>query len=103
VADVGPVGYVDYHRSADLIRNCEMVVVITMSRVVQSEVCTAIRALLASIPPCTASIPQRADYQIRKAEVFDLLAATDPCLATQAGEAAARARHEAHALASYHY
>ncbi len=76
---------------------------IAMSRVVQSEVCTAIRALLASIPPFAASIPQRVDYQVRKAEVLDLVAATDPCLAIQAGELAARARQEANALAAYEY
>jgi hypothetical protein len=96
------VGDLDHRRSADLIRSGDMVVVITMSRVVQSEVCIAIRALLASIPPCTAPRPQRAEYQIRKAEVFDLIAVTDPCLALQAGELAARARHEAHALATDH-
>lgn len=75
---------------------------ITMSRVVQTEVCTAIRALLASVPPFMASIQQHADYQIRKAEVLDLLAATDPCLAVQAGNLAARARQEAHTIAALH-
>lgn len=68
------------------------------SRVVQSEIGTAIRALLASIPSSTASIYQCADYQTRKAEVLDFIAATDPCLAAQAGELAVRARQEAHAL-----
>jgi hypothetical protein len=97
------MGDVDHRRSPRPVRNCDMGVVITMSRVVQSEVCTAIRTLLASIPPYTASMQQCIDYQIRKAEVFDLLAATDPCLSIQAGEAAARARHEAHALASHQH
>lgn len=68
------------------------------SRPVQLEVCAAIRALLASVPPFSASIQQRADYLVRKAEVLELIAATDPCLAAQAGQLADRARQQAHAL-----
>lgn len=70
-----------------------------LSRSVQSEVCAAVRGLLSSVPPYGASSQQRADYQTRKAEVLDLIAAVDPSLAAQAGVLAARARHEARVAA----
>lgn len=68
------------------------------SRVVQAEVCIAIRALLAEVPSLTASTEARAAFQLRKAEVLDLLAATDPVVAAEARALAARARHEARAI-----
>lgn len=92
------VGIADHHPSAGGAGHYDVVVVIVMSRAIQSEVCAAIRALLAWVPPSTAPVQQRADYQIRKAEVFDLIAATDACLAIQAGQLADRARQLAHTL-----
>lgn len=70
-----------------------------MSRWVQLEVSAAVRALMASIPPHESSVQQRADYHVRKAEVLDLIAATNPAWAAQATALAARARHEARAIA----
>lgn len=101
-ADVA-VGDVDHHGSAGRPRSLVLVSVIAMSRVIQLEVCTAIRALWASVPPFMAPIQQHADYQIRKAELLDLVAATDPCLYAQASELAVRARQEAHAIAALHH
>jgi DTW domain-containing protein YfiP len=70
------------------------------SRVVQNEVCIAIRALLAGVPSLSATPEQRSAFQLRKAEVLDLLAATDPVVAAEARQLAARARYEARAIAS---
>ena len=70
-----------------------------MSRWVELEIAAAIRMLLASIPPQETTTRQRADYQLRKAEVLDWLAATHPAWAAQATAISARARHEARALA----
>lgn len=68
------------------------------SRVVQNEVCIAIRSLLAEVPPLTASPEQRSVFQLRKAEALDWLAASDPVVAAEARALAARARHEARAI-----
>lgn len=64
----------------------------------QTEVCAAIRSLLASVPPYGAAPHRRADYQIRKAEVLDMVAVTDPYLSAQARELAVHARYEAQAI-----
>lgn len=76
---------------------------IAVSRVIQLEVCAAIRALLASVPPFTASVQQRANYHIRKAEVLDFVSVADPGLTIPAGELANRARQEAHAFSAYEH
>jgi hypothetical protein len=65
------------------------------SRVIHNEIGAAIRGLLASIPACDAPRAARADYQVRKAEVLDLIAATDAQLFMQARELAAMARTQA--------
>ncbi len=70
-----------------------------MSRVVQSEVSAAVRQLLSSVPPFGAGTQQLANYQFRKGEVLDFLAATNPEFAAQAQALAARARYEARAVA----
>ncbi|MGI9003529.1 MAG: hypothetical protein ACR2GH_18055 [Pseudonocardia sp.] len=57
------------------------------------------RELLASVPRYGADSQQRADYQVRKAEVLDFLAAANPSQAAQAMALAARARYEARAIA----
>lgn len=76
------------------------VVAVTASRIVQNEVRIAIRTLLAEVPPLSASRDQRSAWQLRKAEVLDLMAATDPAVAAEARALAARARYEARAIAS---
>lgn len=72
-----------------------------VSRVVLNEVAYAIRAWLTSVPSLGASAEERSIFQLRKAEVFDLLAGTqsNPCAAAQALQLAARARDEARAIA----
>jgi hypothetical protein len=70
-----------------------------MSKLIEREISAAICALVATIPPHDATKRQRADYQIRKAEVLDLIAATHPAWAAQATTISARARHEARAIA----
>lgn len=65
------------------------------SRVIHDEIGAAIRALLASIPPFDAPLAARAGYQLRKAEVLDLLAATDAQLFMQGREMAEVARTQA--------
>ena len=69
-----------------------------MSRSIEREISAAICALVAMIPPHDATKRQRADYQIRKAEVLDLVAATRPAWAAQATAISARARHEARVI-----
>lgn len=76
------------------------VVAVTASRIVHNEVCIAIRTLLAEVPSLSASRDQRSAWQLRKAEVLDLMAATDPAVAAEARALAARARYEARVIAS---
>lgn len=69
------------------------------SRAMQSEVSAVMRELLSSVPRYGADSQQRADYQLRKAEVLDFLAAANPVVAAQAMALASRARYEARAIA----
>lgn len=71
-----------------------------VSRMVQAEVCRAIAQVLATVPSLDAPTADRAWHELYKATVFDLLAATTPELAAQAGQQAARSRHQAHAIVS---
>ena len=70
------------------------------SHVVNTEVGYAIRMLLAAVPPLRATAQQRSDFQLLKAEVYDLLAATNPALSAQAAHMADAARGEAHLIMS---
>lgn len=70
----------------------------SMSRVVSSEVGYALRLMLSTVPTLRAPAEQRSDYQLLKAEVFELLAATHPAIAAQALQLANAARREAHAI-----
>lgn len=70
-----------------------------MSRVVQAEVSAAMRELLSSVPSHGASSQVRADWHLRKADVLDFVAATNPQYVVQAMTLALRARSEAHAIA----
>lgn len=69
-----------------------------VSRAVQNEVCYAIRMYLSSIPTLRASAEQRSDFQLLKAEVFELMAGAEPSVAAQMMQIAAAARREAHAI-----
>jgi len=71
----------------------------SMSRVIHTEVTYAVRMLLASVPTLRASADQRSDFHLLKAEVYELLAATNPAIAAQAMQVATAARREAHAIA----
>lgn len=62
---------------------------------VRSAVAAAVHGLVAAIPPAGAATQRRADYQLRKAETLDLIAATYPSLAVTARTMATRARREA--------
>ncbi|MGH3806768.1 MAG: AMED_5909 family protein [Pseudonocardiaceae bacterium] len=68
------------------------------SRVVNNEVSYALRLLLSSVPALRAPAEQRSDFHLLKAEVYELLAATDPAIAAQALQLANNARREAHAI-----
>lgn len=70
-----------------------------MSRWIQTEVAAAIRGLWSSVPSQAASVQLWADWYARKAEVFDLIAATNPAWSAQASALAARARYEARSIA----
>jgi len=69
------------------------------SRVIHSEIGAAIRGLFASIPAHDAPRATRADYQVHKAEVLDLMAATDAHLFFQVREMAEVARTQARMIA----
>lgn len=68
------------------------------SSIVNSELGYALRLLITSVPSLRASAEQRSDYQLLKAEVYELLAATHPAIAAQALQLADNARREAHAI-----
>lgn len=68
------------------------------SRVINNEIGYAIRLLLSSVPTLRASADQRSDYHLLKAEIYELMAAGDPCIAAQALALANAARREAHAI-----
>ncbi|MGQ0715726.1 MAG: hypothetical protein ACT4NP_00190 [Pseudonocardiales bacterium] len=68
------------------------------SRVVSSEVGYALRLMLSTVPTLRAPAEQRSDFQMLKAEVYELLAATNPAIAAQALQLANTARREAHAI-----
>lgn len=70
----------------------------SMSRVVSSEVGYALRLLMSTVPTLRAPAEQRSDYQLLKAEVYELLAATHPAIGAQALQLADAARREAHAI-----
>jgi hypothetical protein len=74
------------------------VVLMASSRLINDEVSYAVRLLLSTVPSLRAPAEQRSDYQLVKAEVFELLAATDPSIAAQALQLANAARREAHAI-----
>lgn len=71
-----------------------------MASTIRAEICAAIRELLTEVPPYEAPAKRRADYQILKGEVLDLIAAvSDPCHAAQARELASQARYAARRVA----
>jgi hypothetical protein len=70
-----------------------------VSRVINNEVAYAVRLLLGAVPSLRAPAEQRSDFCLLKAEVFELLAATDPAIAAQALTLASAARREAQAIA----
>lgn len=69
------------------------------SQVVRAEVGYAVRMLLSLVPPLRAPAEQRSDYQLLKAEIYDLIAATNPSVAVQASIVAEAARREARIIA----
>lgn len=68
------------------------------SRAFTTEIGYAVRLLLQTVPSLRASADQRSDYQLFKAEVYDLLAIDNPASAAQAIDQANAARSEAHAI-----
>lgn len=68
------------------------------SRAFTTEIGYAIRLLLQTVPSLRASADQRSDYQLFKAEVYELLAIDNPAIAAQAMQQANAARREAHAI-----
>jgi hypothetical protein len=68
------------------------------SRAFTTEIGYAVRLLLQTVPSLRASADQRSDYQLFKAEVYDLLAIDNPAIAAQAMQQANNARREAHAI-----
>jgi hypothetical protein len=72
------------------------------SRAFNNEIGYAIRLLLQTVPSLRASTDQRSDYQLFKAEVYELLAVDNPIIAAQAMQIADTSRREAHAI-NLHY
>jgi hypothetical protein len=70
----------------------------TSSRVINNEVAFAIRLMLHMMPSLRAPAEQRSDFQLFKAEVYELWAAADPSIAAQALQQANTSRREAHAI-----
>jgi hypothetical protein len=68
------------------------------SRAFTTEIGYAIRLLLQTVPSLRASADQRSDYQLFKAEVYELLAIDNPAIAAQVMQQANAARREAHAI-----
>ncbi|MGH8473182.1 MAG: hypothetical protein ACREVJ_12160 [Gammaproteobacteria bacterium] len=68
------------------------------SRAFTTEIGYAVRLLLQTVPSLRASADQRSDYQLFKAEVYELLAIDNPAIAAQAMQQANAARREAHAI-----
>jgi hypothetical protein len=68
------------------------------SRAFNNEIGYAIRLLLQTVPSLRASADQRSDYQLFKAEVYELLAIDNPARAAQALQQVSAARREAHAI-----
>ncbi|MFD9894733.1 hypothetical protein ACFWY9_35770 [Amycolatopsis sp. NPDC059027] len=57
------------------------------------------RAMLADIPPADATVEQRANFQLYKAEVCDLLSiVAEPAQSQIARDLASTARYEAHKI-----
>jgi hypothetical protein len=67
---------------------------------VQAEICRGIQQLLATVPPLDAPTKDRAWHELYKATLLDLMAATTPEVAAQAGQQAVRARTQARAIVS---
>jgi hypothetical protein len=68
------------------------------SRAFTTEIGYAVRLLLHTVPSLRASADQRSDYQLFKAEVYELLAIDNPAIAAQAMQQANAGRREAHAI-----
>ena len=65
---------------------------------IRPAVIEAIQNMLTEIPPYGARAQRRADFQLHKAEVFDLIAAVDAYIYHQAREIAAYARYQARSI-----
>lgn len=68
------------------------------SQVIVNEVAYQIRSMLGVVPSLRAPADQRSDFQLFKAEVYDLWATANPAVAAQALQQANAARREAHAI-----
>jgi hypothetical protein len=71
----------------------------TVSRSIQTEIVYMFRELLYSIPSLRATSEQRSDFQLRKAELYEAVAAFNPTVAAQCMATANAAKREAHAIA----
>jgi hypothetical protein len=71
-----------------------------VSRMVQAEVCFAIRQMWTMVPALDAPAADRAWFELYKAELMDLLGVMTPEVAAQAAQQAARARQQARAIIS---
>lgn len=66
--------------------------------VINTEIGYALRLLLNNVPSLRASADQRSDYQLLKAEVYELIAVASPNIAVLARDTADRAKGEAHLI-----
>jgi hypothetical protein len=71
-----------------------------VSRIVQAELCFALRQMFATIPTLDAPAADRSWHELYKADLADFLGSTTPEIAAQMSQLALRARSQARAIIS---
>jgi hypothetical protein len=70
------------------------------SRMVQAELCFALRQMFANIPTLDAPAADRSWHELYKADLADFIGGTTPEIAAQMAQLALRARSQARAIIS---